>query len=280
MGVKSAKKRLIYSLFISIISFAVIAGCAHVSHAAADTWNYKQLRKINKTKKEFCFVVFGDTRDSKGVFDELIERINQEDALFAIDNGDFVSEGKREEYESFLRQIRKINKPLLAVIGNHDIEKEVGKANYKDFFGDFQYSFFIGDSYFIVLDVTSDSIEDPQLYWLEGELLKSQKYKYRFVFMHVPLYDPRLGEYRIGHSLGDANISETLNEIFDKNNVTMLFTGHIHGYFRGTWGKTPYIITGGGGAPLTGSDGEHFFHHYIKVKVSDSGVQYDIVKFR
>ena len=34
-----------------------------------------------------------------------------------------------------------------------------------------------------------------------------------------------------------------LNKLFDKYHVTTLFVSHIHGYFKGTWSQTPYIIT-------------------------------------
>ncbi len=96
--------------------------------------------------------------------------------------------------------------------------------------------------------------------------------------MHTPLYDPRKGDYKIGHSLQNSNFAKELNDIFDANNITMLFVSHIHGYYKGIWGKTPYFITGGGGVRLAGSNPEHFFYHYIKVQVSDTGVQFDVIK--
>lgn len=52
----------------------------------------------------------------------------------------------------------------------------------------------------------------------------------------------------------DLDFAKKLNRLFDENNVTMLFVSHIHGYYRGVWGRTPYIMTGGAGAELAGSD--------------------------
>ncbi len=37
-------------------------------------------------------------------------------------------------------------------------------------------------------------------------------------------------------------------------------------------------MTGGAGAELGGTDPEHYFYHYIKVKVSPDGVQYQVEK--
>ena len=265
--------------FLVIISFVLIFSVNYLSYAAVDKWNDKQLQKIDNSKTNFSFAVFGDSRDSEGRFDTLLEKISNDDLLFAIDIGDFVSRGERAEYESYLAQVKKVNKPLLTAFGNHEMVVETGRADYKNFFGDYYYSFSAGNSFFIVLDVNESTFDDQQLAWLKKEMLKSQKYKYRFVFFHTPLYDPRVGEYGVGHSLKDVGISQVLSEVFVKNNVTMVFAGHIHGYYKGSWSRNPYIITGGAGAPLQGKDPEHFFYHYIRVEVSDDEVKYKVVKF-
>jgi hypothetical protein len=54
----------------------------------------------------------------------------------------------------------------------------------------------------------------------------------------------------------------------------MLFASHIHAYFRGVWHQTPFIITGGAGAPLKSGG----FYHYIAVTVSGDKVDYKVVK--
>jgi hypothetical protein len=48
-----------------------------------------------------------------------------------------------------------------------------------------------------------------------------------------------------------------LLKLLQKYNVTMVFAGHIHGYFRGEWEGVPYIVTGGAGAELVGLNKEH-----------------------
>lgn len=164
------------------------------------------------------------------------------------------------------------------MVGNHDIS-ENGRANYYELFGKFYYSFSVGPAYFIVLDDANERELDPwQMDWLKDELQKSQDYKYRFIVMHVPLYDPRQGDYEIGHSLQNPAFAKRLNDIFDENKVTMLLVSHIHGYYSGIWGKTPYLITAGAGAELRGSDPGHDFYHYIKVDVSGPEVKYAVVK--
>ena len=243
-------------------------------------WNYHQLQKIDKSKINFSFAVFGDNKNSAKTFDNLISNLNKEDILFAIDDGDLVYDGENEKFRFFLNQIKDLNKPLLTVFGNHEA-REKGRAVYYNLFGPFYYSFQVGYSYFIILDDANEkNLNDNQFAWLKNELKTSQSYQNRFVFMHVPLYDPREGDYKEGHSLEDLDFAKELNNLFDENNVTMFFVSHIHGYYNGTWGKTPYIITGGGGAELAGSDPKHYFYHYIKINVDDNSVKYNVIKLK
>ncbi|WP_041675224.1 hypothetical protein [Sulfurimonas autotrophica] len=65
-----------------------------------------------------------------------------------------------------------------------------------------------------------------------------------------------------------------LNKLFERYNVTKLFCSHIHAYYHGIWHKTPYIISGGAGAPL--KDGGFF--HYIKVTVENENISYQVIK--
>ncbi len=286
-GSKIVFSKYMGMFFILLLIFAgVIKIHSILTESKISQWNYHTLQRIreieknSKTPGKFSFVVFGDNKNSVKTFDSLISRLNKEDVAFAIDDGDLVYDGEREKFRFFLDQLKGLEKPLFTVLGNHGIREE-GRAPYYDIFGPFYYSFTFGNSYFIILDDANErSLGGFQLEWLRRELEKAGRYRYRFVFMHVPLYDPRRGKYGVGHSLKDLNYARRLNRILDSGNVTMLFCSHIHGYYRGVWGKTPYIITGGAGAELAGADPQHYFYHYIKVNVDKSGVKFDIVKLK
>lgn len=73
----------------------------------------------------------------------------------------------------------------------------------------------------------------------------------------------------------DTDQAKELNDIFDRYNVTMIFASHIHMYYRGVWQKTPYIITGGAGAPLKNFQ-NYGFYHYIVVTIDDKNINYDV----
>ncbi|MGB9683162.1 MAG: metallophosphoesterase family protein [bacterium] len=242
-------------------------------------WNYRSLQRIDRTRKIFSFIVFGDNKNSGRIFNELIDRINKEDVLFSIDNGDLVFVGREENFELFLKQAKRLNKPLLTVMGNHELLLD-GRGNYYKIFGPFYYSFTVGDCYFIVLDDANGKNLGPwQKEWLKEELEKSLSYKYRFIFMHIPLFVPDK-KLKRSDALTDSNSAKELSNLFDRYNVTMVFASHIHAYYRGFWGKTPYIITGGAGAELIGVNPVHDFYHYIKVSVLPDGIKYDLIKLK
>jgi Calcineurin-like phosphoesterase len=243
-------------------------------------WNRRNLQRIDRSRSAFSFAVFGDNQNSIGVFNDLIEHVNREDVAFSLDNGDLVFDGERPKYRFFINQVKRLNKPLLTNIGNHDILGN-GRGNYYDILGPFYYSFTVGSSYFIVVDDANEQGVDPwQKEWLAGELSKSRSYANRFVFIHVPLYDDRTSGFGLGHCIKNKKAARELRALFDRYDVTTVFASHIHGYYKGVWGKTPYIITGGAGGELAGTDPHHYFFHYVKVNVSDAGVSYDVVKLK
>jgi len=268
-------------VFILIMAVAVVAiATIGPLFVPKDTnWNQKQLQKLDKNQTMFSFIVIGDNQDSITTFNRLIDRINHENVLFAVDNGDLVAGGELIEYTLFLEQIKHSNKPILTNIGNHDISRNGSSSNYQKIFGHLYYSFTVGDSYFIMLDSSNGKKINPiQVEWLHNKLNKSLEYRYRFVFMHIPLFDPEGRPIEEGHSLMDVQQAKLLNNLFDQYNITMLFCSHIHGYYNGTWGKTPYIITGGAGGPLEHPDQKHDFYNYVKVNVTQKGVNYKMIR--
>jgi hypothetical protein len=235
-------------------------------------WNKKEISQIKVANPtEFTFAVFGDNKGNKSIFEPLLKDIDHDtEIVFAIDVGDLVSEGERGKYRRFLNQVKEnLTIPFLTAIGNHDLSNG-SPRNYQEIFGSTFYSFQVGQSYFIVLDATTESgFNKAERKWLEDELQKAQALKARFVFMHVPPFDPRGNGFNKCLPEKDR---EDLLDLFRRYNVTHLFASHIHGYFSGVWEGISYTITGGAGGKLQGDDPEHFFHHYIKVHVSNGKV--------
>jgi serine/threonine-protein phosphatase CPPED1 len=234
-------------------------------------WNRAQISRIEASRADtFSFAVFGDNKDGYYLFDVLLKDIDhRRDLSFALDIGDLVPRGTRGHFRRYMGEVRAdLSIPLLAAIGNHDLNAG-SSDNYRKIFGETYYSFSIGENYFIILDATKESGFDKQEYsWLEEELKKAQRSTNRFVFMHVPPFDPR------GKGLNKClQDGKELMDLFSRYQVTHLFASHIHGYFSGVWEGIPYTITGGAGGSLQGQDPDHFFHHFVTVHVGKTGVE-------
>ena len=80
--------------------------------------------------------------------------------------------------------------PLYTVLGNHDVKGD-GEAMYTRLIRKDSYYSFVQKGYrFIGLDSSSGSLDAAQVDWLRRELATSEP---KFVFMHIPLFDPRAG---------------------------------------------------------------------------------------
>ena len=257
---------------LCILLFAGLKIWNDVAPLSTHDWNKKEISRIKVSDPEdFTFAVFGDNKGNYSVFEPLLREIDQsKEIAFAIDVGDLVNDGTRGQYRRFLHQVpENLNIPLVAATGNHDIYKD--SANYRQIFGPPYYAFQVGQNYFIVLDATTEAgFDQAEREWLEDELQKAQSFQARFVFLHVPLLDPRGNGFN--KCLPEKDGKDLL-DLFRRYQVTHVFASHIHGYFSGVWEGVPYTVTGGAGGGLQGSDPQHFFYHYMKVHVSRGKVE-------
>jgi hypothetical protein len=59
----------------------------------------------------------------------------------------------------------------------------------------------------------------------------------------------------------------------------MVFASHIHNYYTGKWGTTPYIIYGDSGAPSYLGKTNPSHRDFIKVTVTDEKVTFTVVNY-
>ena len=247
----------------------------------AKEWNLRQVERLQAPAGDkLTFAVLGDNRSNQTVFEQVLKAMAGDPSLaFAIIVGDMVERGALEEFTDFFKQIKPYGRmPFLTAVGNHDLGKDQNLTLYREIFGPDYYTFRLQDHYFIVVnDVEADGVGEVQWRWLEKELEHSRSYKTRLVFLHIPLFDPRGGDKR--HCLPEA-AGRRLAALFRQYQVTHIFAGHIHSYFSGNWGGVPYTITGGAGAPLYGTDPNHFFHHYLKVTLQGGEVHIAVQRIK
>ena len=274
----------IIAAIIAIFAVLLAAGFYQNSETVSTNWNYQQLTLFNHSENNFTFTFSGDERDDNGNFSKMINNINSNypNLLFNINGGDLRSDAipMSDFKKDYLipGTVAHFNRPVMFVIGNHELINDPSESKFKFIFGSpTYYNFSKNNSYFIIIDnANGESLDSKQLTWLNEQLNLSQKYKYRFVFMHVPLYTPN-GEAEHGMVTTGAGGADALQSLFDSYNVTMIFASHIHNYYTGIWGKTPFIISGGAGAPPENNEPPN--HHYIVVNVTNKLVTYTKVNY-
>lgn len=209
--------------------------------------------------KKLKYAVVGDSRHDNldepysEVFKKIMEDIDIREIDFVIHVGDFVMEPTEKGFEQFENIISQYSTPVYTVIGNHELGID-RRYLYQKYFGDTYYSFIYMGKKFIFLDNSVRLLNEENILFLEEELdFQGEK----FIFMHMPPFDPRpSGTHDMFY--GD----EFIDKVKD-NNVSIVFTGHVHMYYKTIINDTKYIITGGGGSPLYTSEARGGFHHYI-----------------
>jgi hypothetical protein len=152
-----------------------------------------------------------------------------------------------ERPQDFQKKFEIPYKPLLdagvkfyASLGNHDAREQ---RYYKPFNmdGKLYYSFKAPRQNVRFFALESTYPEPAQIAWIENEL-KSSREAWKVVFFHHPLYSS--GE-RHG---SDTRLRDTLEPLFLKYGVSLVFTGHDHFYERIKPQKgILYFVTGSGG---------------------------------
>jgi 3',5'-cyclic AMP phosphodiesterase CpdA len=207
----------------------------------------------------FSFVVVGDSRDGVDQHRRVTERMAQEVPDFVLGTGDMVDEGfRQEQWQQFFdvenRMLR--DNVYFPALGNHDRQGQGRTADaYRAYFsvpengGDSEryYAFTYASARVIVLDSNAYSFAlTDQTSWLERELVAARQdsaIHHIFVVMHHPPFSISL------HG-GARDLRERWTPLFEKYQVSAVFSGHDHVYERAESGGIRYFVSGGGGAPL------------------------------
>jgi 3',5'-cyclic AMP phosphodiesterase CpdA len=207
----------------------------------------------------FSFVVMGDTRNGVDAHRRVIERMAQDVPDFVVGTGDMVDDGAREDqWQQFFeieRQLMRDN-VFFPAVGNHDRQGRGRTADaYRALFsvpdngGDTEryYAFTYATARFLVLDSNEYSFAlTDQTAWLERELIAARqdpRVRHIFAVMHHPAYSISL------HG-GSQDLRERWTPLFEKYQVSAVFSGHDHVYERAEHNGLRYFVSGGGGAPL------------------------------
>jgi acid phosphatase type 7 len=207
----------------------------------------------------FAFVVFGDTRNGVEQHRRVLEKVIAEAPSFVLATGDMVDEGYSEDqWQAFFDVEQALMKTtvLFPALGNHDRQGRGRTADtYRAYFAvpengadtERYYAFTFASARFVVLDSNSNSFAlTDQTAWLERELIAARQdpaIRHIFIVMHHPPFSVSL------HG-GAVDLRERWTPLFEKYQVSAVFSGHDHVYERALHNGIHYFVSGGGGAPL------------------------------
>ncbi len=224
--------------------------------------------------REWSFAVLGDNRYSCQTCDWAYERVissmGREPFDFAINTGDFVNTGTEGEYQGYLERIRKLGFPTINILGNHDLPPDdiSNTGLFEKYFGQPYFYFDYQNARFIILNNSAHEFGEGQRAWLDKTLAEA-KGRLKFVFMHIPTFNP---SRRSSYLIKWDDDYKPFEEIIQRHKVDILFTGHLHLLHDSIYQGTRTIITGGAGAPLYETPEEGGVYHWVKVLVKGKSV--------
>ncbi len=241
------------------------------------------------------FFAYGDTRSNPSDHNDVAERIlsdinlNNLDQTFIINSGDLVYDGDQEsvwDSEFFNQSFTNINAllanlPYLTAMGNHE-----GQGNlFEKYFpypmfmnGRYYYSFDYGPVHVTVIDQETDYSQGSTQYnWIVNDLSSSNK-PWKIAVFHKP------GWSAGGHS-NSSTVQNTLQPLFEQNQVSLAINGHNHYYSRAVVNDVHHITTGGGGAPLYSPDSSYpnivttdESNHYCKIVINNNTLHFYAIR--
>ena len=156
--------------------------------------------------------ITGDSAYKSYAYDLITNEINRLNFDFVIHTGDVTNQGLREEYERATYELKKINKPLVVLPGNHDV-RNVGYKLFEELIGPLNGVYEFRDGVVIWVDSTIPDLSDGRVgghkfRWLKKRLEEYSDRKFKIVAAHhhlVPLPDTgreRNVLYNAGDMLG------------------------------------------------------------------------------
>lgn len=283
------KKRLLLKSVILVALFLSLTFLVQSKEIKREVQIVKSLSQLKKSKdvKDFSFIVCSDNHmgheGADKVFREILKQAELRGVDFVVNCGDLVEKGNFKEWKDLRRALEEFSLPFFPTVGNHD--SFFTNKYYLKYMGSLYYSFDYGDCHFLILD-NAQLVNNATLYlepgqkgeqwdWLKSDLKKSRK-RYKFVFMHFPMYGRRsmLDPQYIKNATWEKREREVgeLNNLFIKAGVDYVFNGHIHNWTRTIRDGIVRIRCGGAGGE---TDPKNF--HFIQVFVKKDKVIDEVV---
>jgi len=224
-----------------------------------------------KIEKPFFFIQmtdpqFGMFENNKGfaketaLFEKAIVEINRLKPDFVVITGDLVNNWKdASQIAEFKRLTAMINSkiPVYYTPGNHDVGNDPTKQSQDAYITNFKYdkfsfkhkgSLFIGFNSSLI-KANLPEPEKKQYQWLKKKLGKSKKAVHVVLFCHYPFF---IKSFEEAETYSNISIEKRKKyfELFKKNNVKVVFSGHLHNNAIAKYNSVKMVTTSAVGKPL------------------------------
>lgn len=227
-------------------------------------------KELSSSGKPFFFIQLSDPQfgfmdSNRSITGEIeamnkaVKIINRLKPAFIVVTGDLVNDSKDEkQIKAYQQIIARVDPsiPVYAVPGNHDIGM-LDSSNieaYRKHFCNTCFSFRYKNCAFIglhsnVMKNEDKEREEAQYKWLEKELKKAKRKKFKFVFTHHSIFLKDINEKTNYSNLSPAMRTKYIS-LLKKYNVNAVFAGHLHDNAYGKTGDLEMVTIGAVGKPL------------------------------
>jgi len=238
-------------------------------------WNKIHPSKHFELTSEHYSILVGADSHIGGTknFNALVAEARKPENLALVMIGDLVS-GQKEDYEILNQNLPSFNEvPYFLMVGNHDLFFNGWKTFY-EYFGSSTYYFTVStptaNDIYICIDSGSGTIGNKQLEWLIS-LLTTERANYRncIVLTHVNFF--RNHNQIATNPLVDEIY--VLLDLFAKNQINLVITGHDHRKAVYVFGNTTYIT-------LNSIADSNKTPSYLNINISDQKADYEFHDFK
>jgi len=260
----------------------------------------RTFRTLPAKPNTYEVVVLGDVRSLPQRWHAVSQSIykNEPEALFVIGTGDYPVDGTKYALwrKQFFEPARNLlaTKPMWPAIGNHEATRrhdDLTRPEASQYFSLFELPgnerwYRVDYHLMTLLVLDSNSFLSPQheqYKWLRRQLRSERKRFTLVAFHHAPFSS---GPHAVTHP--DATPKEWpidqgqrfLVPLFEMYGVDLVLNGHDHIYERSQKNGIPYVVTGGGGAPLYQINKSpnpyqviaKSTNHYVRLRVAAHGI--------
>ena len=265
----------------------------------------------DNSTESFRFLVYGDNRSDEAAHAAVVVAMTSKASSFVVNTGDLVERGdSRTEWQQFFDIEAPLTRerPIYSVVGNHELTDGSG-IDYVRYFGpadlpkeivapapsvtgvllhdagapqltldQLSGTFRWGNTRFFLINGMVPFTSGPTRAWLEKVLTDADQEPglvWRIVVVHHGPWSS--GPHGDNKLLQDAKVPALLRE----HKVDLVMSGHDHIYERGTAEGLPYLVSGGGGAPVyrvkkaeATSRRYESVRHFVEATVSPVAIQF------